>query len=232
MRGAHEDEHAFDGIGVAQRHTFGAAQLTRLGGDAETTRGGDQRQRGLMIRTYDFEIAGLARVGQVSACEERATPGGLDLGDLAVDDVARQTQHHVFGVTAVQAGLQHQSRAALGDADYEALHHAGRRLPGNGGKRGFVAVQISDGVLQPYGRVLGIKLRLHENVVIHRVQTIAESNHRSRLCLFGDGQLVVDCGQLAFDVIQKSQEPTSYFPVLPYNFRRVADSTRTATGLL
>ena len=44
--GAHEDEHAFDGIGVAQRHTFGAAQLTRLGGDAETTRGGDQRQRG------------------------------------------------------------------------------------------------------------------------------------------------------------------------------------------
>lgn len=85
-----------------------------------------------MIRTYDFEIAGLARVGQVSACEERATPGGLDLGDLAVDDVARQTQHHVFGVTAVQAGLQHQSRAALGDADYEALHHAGRRLPGNG----------------------------------------------------------------------------------------------------
>jgi len=79
---------------------------------------------------------------------------------------------------------------------------------------------------------MGIKLRLHENVVIHRVQTIAESNHRSRLCLFGDGQLVVDCGQLAFDVIQKSQEPTSYFPVLPYNFRRVADSTRTATGLL
>ena len=49
-----------------------------------------------MIRTYDFEIAGLARVGQVSACEERATPGGLDLGDLAVDDVARQTQHHVL----------------------------------------------------------------------------------------------------------------------------------------
>ena len=82
MRGAHEDEHAFDGIGVAQRHTFGAAQLTRLGGDAETTRGGDQRQRGLMIRTYDFEIAGLARVGQVSACEERATPGGLDLAIL------------------------------------------------------------------------------------------------------------------------------------------------------
>ena len=27
---------------------------------------------------------------------------------------------------------------------------------------------------------------------------------------FADGQLVVDCGQLAFDIIQKSQEPTSY----------------------
>ena len=78
-----------------------------------------------------------------------------------------------------------------------------------------MAVQISDGVLQPYGRVLGIKLRLHENVVIHRVQTIAESNHRCRLRLFGDRQFVIDCGQLAFDVIQKSQEPTSYLAVLP-----------------
>ena len=67
-----------------------------------------------MIRTYDFEIAGLAGSDRCPPARNAPRPGGLDLGDLAVDDVARQTQHHVFGVTAVQAGLQHQSRAALG----------------------------------------------------------------------------------------------------------------------
>ena len=78
-----------------------------------------------------------------------------------------------------------------------------------------MTMQVLDGVLQPSSRILGVELHLHENVVIHRVQTIAESNHRCRLRLFGDRQFVIDCGQLAFDVIQKSQEPTSYLAVLP-----------------
>ena len=78
-----------------------------------------------------------------------------------------------------------------------------------------MAIQVLDGVLQPSGRILGVELHLHKNVVIHRVQTIAEPNHCRSLRLFGDWQFIVDCGQLAFDVIQKSQEPTSYLAVLP-----------------
>ena len=97
-----------------------------------------------------------------------------------------------------------------------------------GGKRGFVAVQISDGVLQPYGRVLGIKLRLHENVVIHRVQTIAESNHRSRLCLLamGNSLSIAASSLLTSSRRAKSQPPTFlFFPI-------VSGESRTRPALL
>ena len=168
-----------------------------------------------MVRAHDFKIAGLAWIGQTSVGEERAAPCGLDLRDFAVDDIAWKTKHHVLGVTAVQAGLQHERRTALRHANHITLHGAGWRLPRDRSKRGFMTIQVLDGVLQPSSRILGVELHLHENVVIHRVQTIAESNHRCRLRLFGDRQFVIDCGQLAFDVIQKSQEPTSYLAVLP-----------------
>ncbi len=168
-----------------------------------------------MVRTYDLKVARLAGVGQATVRQKGTTPSGLDLGDLAVDDFAGQPEHHVFGIAAIQTGLQHKSRAPFGDSNHVALNDARRSLPGDRGQRGFMAIQILDGVLQPQSRILGVKLSLHQNMMIHRVQTIAESNHRSGLRLFGDGQFVVDCGQLAFDIIQKSQEPTSYFPVLP-----------------
>ena len=53
-------------------------------------------------------------IGQTSVGEERAAPCGLDLRDFAVDDIAWKTKHHVLGVTAVQAGLQHERRTAFG----------------------------------------------------------------------------------------------------------------------
>ena len=54
-----------------------------------------------MVRAYDLEIAGLARVGQAAVRKERATPCSFDLRDLAVDDIARQAKHHVLRVATV-----------------------------------------------------------------------------------------------------------------------------------
>ena len=143
--------------------------------------------------------------------KERAAPGGLDLSDVAADDVGRQTQHQMLAAVE-QTGLQRQGGATALHLHQIPLHHAARRLPGHLRQGRLMAVQVLDGGLQPLGGLQRIELRLHDDLTLHQAQPPAEADHRRGLCLLGGGQLVVDCSQFAFDIIQKSQEPTSYYP--------------------
>lgn len=76
-----------------------------------------------------------------------------------------------------------------------------------------MTIQVLDGVLQPSSRILGVELHLHENVVIHRVQTIAESNHRCRLRLLaiGSSLSIAASSLLTSSRRAKSQPPTLLF---------------------
>ena len=112
-RRTHKNEHTFDGVGIAQGDAFGAAQLTRLGGDAQS-RAVETSARAAHGSGTRFQDSWPCWIGQTSVGEERAAPCGLDLRDFAVDDIAWKTKHHVLGVTAVQAGLQHERRTAFG----------------------------------------------------------------------------------------------------------------------
>ena len=69
-------------------------------------------------------------------------------------------------------------------------------------------------------------------MTLHEPQTAAEPDHRGRLRLLGGGQFVVDRGEFAFDIIQKSQEPTSYVPFFSMLSGFLRDESRVATGLL
>ncbi len=101
-------------------------------------------------------------------------------------------------------------RLAL-QVDHVSLHRGavGRRARNLGHDR-LMPIQIPDGVLKPLGGLERVKLRLNDDLALYQPQPAAETNHSGRLRLFRRRQFVIDCGQLAFDIIQKSQEPTSY----------------------
>ena len=98
--------------------------------------------------------------------KERAAPGGLDLGDVAADDVGRQTQHQMLAAVE-QTGLQRQGGATALHLHQIPLHHAARRLPGYLRQGRLMAVQVFDGGLQPLGGLQRIELRLHDDLTLH-----------------------------------------------------------------
>lgn len=57
-------------------------------------------------------------------------------------------------------------------------------------------------------------MRTYHGLIVHRAQSAAESHHRRGLRHFRSRRIVFYCGEFAFDIVKKSQEPTSYFPFL------------------
>ena len=149
MHRAHRIEHTLDGIGIGERDTEGLAQLTRPGGDAETTGEPGKGHSRFIARTDDFHIGILAEIRKNALGQKSAAPCGTHLGDLALHDFGGQTAHRPVAIDE-PGGHGQVHRAALDFDDVVLM----RPFWGGASGRdecGFEIVQFLDVGLQPLG---------------------------------------------------------------------------------
>lgn len=166
---------------------------------------------------------------------ERTTPSGFDLRDLAVHDFRREPPHDATGTRIIQSkpyGKTHRptfdhhivplkNLALRGLMTYRLDFRVELRL-----FRGILFVHglslrdflrlmlelIDNSVMQPFRGFKRVKLReQHYLLVAGLAKTAAKLEHGGSLGHHRGWQVIVDCGEFAIDIIEKSQEPTSYF---------------------
>ena len=71
---------------------------------------------------------------------------------------------------------------------------------------------VDNGIVQPFRRFQRIELcEQHDLFAAGLTQTAAKLEHGGRLSHHCSWQVIVNRGEFAIDIIEKSQEPTSYF---------------------
>ena len=200
--GAEPGQQRADRVAVADHHAVHAADLARLGGDAEAAGDADDGERGLRAGAGDLERGRAAGLGQRAVREEGTAPRGDGVAAATAHDGRREP---TYGSAAVveQAGLAGQRLAVLGDAhdvaaalaDAVALHHH---------HVGRVAVDLGDVGAETAGRGAGVEFGLHDDAAAHDVQAAGEAEHRGDLGLAAAGLGDLGGGELCLHLCRHS----------------------------
>src|SRR3954454_16926188 len=110
VMGAHAGEQRADRVAVPDDDPVGAADLARLGRDAQPAGRADERHRRLGTGAGDREGRRPAGLGERAVGEEGAAPGGLGVVDAAGDDRRREPAHGPAALVD-QPGLAGQALA-------------------------------------------------------------------------------------------------------------------------
>lgn len=176
-----------------------------LGLDAQTTGHATQGHGGLFRGASDFQEAGLTGIGQEATGHEGAAPCRFDLGDGSVDHFRRQSTDLLLAAVD-QSGLQSQGHYVAGDEHHIGLDRAVRGLTCEVIDLGFVPERVPQRVLQPFCNVKRGEYGLDNVCILYRSKTAAKTDHGRSLGLDRGWRIAFKGCQLAFDIVQKSQD--------------------------